>query len=94
MLIPPQSLVHMLRQRKTLTEPEVRYHMKHLLEGVRYIHSRNIIHRDLKLGNMLLNENMNVKIADFGLATRVDYEGEKKMYVYTRNVLSWALFYL
>ena len=45
----------------------------------RYIHNQKIIHRDLKLGNMLLNDTMHVKIADFGLATRVEYEGEKKM---------------
>lgn len=74
-----QSLVHVVKHRKTLTETEVRYYVKHLIEGVRYIHNRNIIHRDLKLGNMLLNDNMDLKIADFGLATRVDYEGEKKM---------------
>ena len=45
----------------------------------RYIHGQKIIHRDLKLGNMLLNDGMHVKLADFGLATRVEYDGEKKM---------------
>ncbi len=55
--------------------------MKQLIEGVKYINKKNIIHRDLKLGNMLLNENMEIKIGDFGLATRVHHEGEKKMYV-------------
>jgi serine/threonine protein kinase len=53
--------------------------MKNLVAGVRYIHSQRIIHRDLKLGNMLLSEKMELKIADFGLATKVEYEGEKKM---------------
>lgn len=78
---PRKSLVHMLKQRKVLTEPEVRYHVKQLVEAVKYVHSQNIIHRDLKLGNMLLNDNMQLKIADFGLATRIGYEGEKKMTV-------------
>jgi serine/threonine protein kinase len=74
-----QSLVDILKTRHTLTEPEVRYYMAQLVTGCRYIHSKNVIHRDLKLGNMLLNEGMQVKIADFGLATRVEYKGEKKM---------------
>ncbi len=74
-----QSLVHMLKNRKTLTEPEVRYYMRQMVEGCRYIHQHRVIHRDLKLGNMLVNEDMQIKIADFGLATRVEYDGEKKM---------------
>lgn len=69
----------MLKARKVLTEPEVRYYMRQLVEGCQYVHSKRVIHRDLKLGNMLVNENMQLKIADFGLATRVEYEGEKKM---------------
>lgn len=74
-----KSLDRVLRARRNLTEPEVRYYVRQLVEGCRYIHSQHVIHRDLKLGNMLLNGNMQVKIADFGLATRVKYEGEKKM---------------
>ena len=50
-----------------------------LISGVEYIHSQRVIHRDLKLGNMLLNSLMHLKIADFGLAAKVNYEGEKKM---------------
>lgn len=73
-----KSLDHVLKVRRSLTEPEARYYVRQLVEGCRYIHSQHIIHRDLKLGNMLLNGNMQVKIADFGLATLVKYEGEKK----------------
>ncbi|KAK2179855.1 hypothetical protein NP493_469g02030 [Ridgeia piscesae] len=76
-----KSLVHVLKNRKTLTEPEVRYYLRQLVEGCRYIHDQRIIHRDLKLGNMLLNDDMRVKIADFGLATRVEFDGERKMTV-------------
>ena len=37
-----------------------------------------IIHRDLKLKNLFLSEDMVIKIGDFGLATKLDYAGQKK----------------
>lgn len=40
--------------------------------------SMKVIHRDLKLGNLLLNENMDVKVCDFGLAAKVTFDGEKR----------------
>ncbi|KAH9361489.1 hypothetical protein HPB48_013199 [Haemaphysalis longicornis] len=40
---------------------------------------QRVIHRDLKLGNLLLNERMELKIGDFGFATRIEFEGERKM---------------
>ncbi len=42
------------------------------------MHKSRIIHRDLKLGNLFLSEKMEIKIGDFGLATKVDFEGERK----------------
>lgn len=42
------------------------------------MYNRNVIHRDLKLGNLFINENMEVKIGDFGLAAKVVFDGEKK----------------
>lgn len=66
------------KRRKALTEPEVRYYMKQILIGCIYLHDQKIIHRDLKLGNLFLDDNMNVKIGDFGLATTVESEKERK----------------
>ena len=65
-----KSLLHVMKNRKVLTEPEVRYYMMQICEGVRYLHRKTILHRDLKLGNMFLTWDMMVKIGDFGLATQ------------------------
>jgi polo-like kinase 1 len=43
-----------------------------------YVHSRKVIHRDLKLGNLFLTDRMCLKVGDFGLAAQVFYHGEKK----------------
>merc|ERR1719342_954685 len=73
-----RSLMELHKRRKAVTEPETRYFMRHILLGVLYLHENKIIHRDLKLGNVFLNDNMECKIGDFGLATKVDYDGERK----------------
>jgi polo-like kinase 1 len=49
-----------------------------MLSGIRYLHKFRIIHRDLKLGNLFLSEKMEIKLGDFGLATKVEFEGERK----------------
>ncbi len=49
-----------------------------ILLGCQYLHENKIIHRDLKLGNIFLNDQMEIKLGDFGLATKVDYDGERK----------------
>lgn len=67
-----------LRKRKRLTEPEVRYYMWQLLDGVRYMHRRGYIHRDIKLGNLFLDHKMHMKIGDFGLAATIEHDGERK----------------
>jgi len=73
-----RSMMELHKRRKAITEPETRYFIRQLLNGVKHLHDRKIIHRDLKLGNLFLNDDMDVKIGDFGLATRVDYSGERK----------------
>lgn len=71
-------LILCFRRRKTLTEPETRYYVYQILEGTLNLHQQGIIHRDLKLGNLFLNDEMEVKIGDLGLAARIEYDGQRK----------------
>ncbi|KAG4306291.1 hypothetical protein PORY_000279 [Pneumocystis oryctolagi] len=73
-----KTLMDMLRKRKRFTEPECRFFLLQVLGAIKYMHSRKVIHRDLKLGNLFLDENMNIKIGDFGLAALLISDDERK----------------
>ncbi|CCJ28348.1 unnamed protein product [Pneumocystis jirovecii] len=73
-----KTLMDMLRKRKRFTEPECRFFLLQVLGATKYMHSRKVIHRDLKLGNLFLDENMNIKIGDFGLAALLISDDERK----------------
>jgi predicted Ser/Thr protein kinase len=56
---------------KVLTECEIKMIVKHLLDALEYMHAMGIIHRDIKLENILcqrLEKNFTIKVIDFGLA--------------------------
>jgi serine/threonine protein kinase len=53
-----------------------KYIYRQVLEGIAYCHSKGIVHRDIKLENVLMDRNMNIKIIDFGYA----FNYFKKMY--------------
>merc|ERR1712032_314133 len=73
-----QSMNELLKRRKTLTEIETQCYTIQLIKALKYLHSHRIIHRDLKLGNLFLTDKMEIKVGDFGLATKLDFDGEKK----------------
>jgi serine/threonine protein kinase len=62
------DLLHYVRRRKQLEEPVAKYIMFELLKGVGYIHSRRIVHRDIKLENILLDNCGKIKLCDFGIS--------------------------
>ena len=45
--------------------------MLQIISAVQYMHNNRVIHRDLKMGNIFIDENMDLKIGDFGLATKL-----------------------
>lgn len=73
-----QSLNELLRRRKRLHELEVQCYVNQICSAVKYMHSHRVIHRDLKLGNLFINDKMEVKVGDFGLATKLEFDGERK----------------
>uniref|UniRef100_A0A7S1BAX8 Serine/threonine-protein kinase PLK n=1 Tax=Corethron hystrix TaxID=216773 RepID=A0A7S1BAX8_9STRA len=77
-LCPHQSMNELIKRRKRLIEPEVVYYMKQLITGLSYMHSNNVIHRDLKLGNLFLGKGLTLKLGDLGLATKLSHSGERK----------------
>ncbi len=56
------------------TTSEIKSIAKQLLEGVAYLHRNKILHRDIKSANILLNDEGEVKLADFGLGRKIRFE--------------------
>lgn len=73
-----QTLHELVKRRKKLTELEAQYYVFYIVKTLQYLHNLKIIHRDLKLANIFLTENMQIKLGDFGLATQLEFDGERK----------------
>ena len=73
-----QTLNELLKRRKKLTELEVQCYAVQIIKALKYLHSHRVIHRDLKLGNLFISDKMEIKVGDFGLATKLEFDGERK----------------
>ncbi|XP_035383258.1 death-associated protein kinase 2a [Electrophorus electricus] len=81
-LVSGGELFDFLAQKESLSEDEATQFIKQILEGVHYLHTRNIAHFDLKPENiMLLDKNVplpRIKLIDFGLAHKIEEGAEFK----------------
>lgn len=70
------DLAAIIRSGQPLTDAHFQSFIYQILCGLKYIHSANVLHRDLKPGNLLVNADCELKICDFGLARgiTVDYD--------------------
>ena len=73
-----QTLNELLKRRKKLTELEVQCYAVQIIKALKYLHNHRVIHRDLKLGNLFISDKMEIKVGDFGLATKLEFDGERK----------------
>ena len=62
------DLAAIIRSGQPLTYQHHQSFISQILHGLRYIHDANVLHRDLKPGNLLVNADCDLKICDFGLA--------------------------
>ena len=69
------DLLSYVRKRRSLKEDVAKSIFKQLINGLAYCHSKSILHRDIKLDNILLSATGEVKICDFGVS-KVVQRGE------------------
>jgi mitogen-activated protein kinase kinase kinase len=70
--VPGGSIAEMLKQYNTFQEPLIKNFVRQILAGLSYLHSRDIIHRDIKGANILVDNKGGIKISDFGISKRVE----------------------
>ena len=72
--LPGISLSQGLKQQpqQKFNENQVRNIMKQMTNALMYLHERNIAHRDIKLENIIVNEDMQLKLIDFGFSTCIE----------------------
>ncbi|KAK4661825.1 ATP binding [Podospora pseudopauciseta] len=70
--VPGGSVQTMLNSYGALPEPLVRSFVKQILNGLSYLHNMDIIHRDIKGANILVDNKGTIKISDFGISKKLE----------------------
>ena len=65
------NLFSFVKKRRKLSEKTAKFLFRQIILGIKYIHEQNIVHRDIKLENLLIDLNNNVKICDFGIGRKI-----------------------
>ena len=72
------DLLSYIKKRGKLAEDVAKFIFKQIVLSLQYIHSHNIVHRDIKLDNILIDLDNNIKICDFGVS-KIIKKGESML---------------
>lgn len=67
-----------LNQIVKFSEDEISFILKEILEGLKYLHSKCILHRDIKTYNVILGRNGEIKLTDFGFSCQMKDSSETR----------------
>ena len=81
--VPGGSVTSVLRNYGAFEEPLTRNWVRQILLGLNYLHERDIIHRDIKGANMLVDNKGGIKISDFGISKKLDDSESRQRCAYT-----------
>ena len=70
------NLFNFVKKRRKLSEKTAKFLFRQIILGIKHIHSQNIVHRDIKLENIIIDLNNNVKICDFGIGKVINSPDE------------------
>ena len=70
------NLFSFLKKRRKVSEKTAKFLFKQIILGIKYMHKQNIVHRDIKLENILIDLNNNIKICDFGIGRVLSSPGQ------------------
>ena len=70
------NLYSFVKKRRKLPEKMAKFLFRQIILGIQHIHSKNVVHRDIKLENILIDFSNNIKICDFGIGKRLNSEDE------------------
>ncbi|RNF01138.1 putative protein kinase, putative,polo-like protein kinase [Trypanosoma conorhini] len=73
-----KSLMDLSKERGVFNTSEIQYIMTQIVSAVEYMHSKLVIHRDLKLGNIMVDASGSMKVGDFGFASELVSASERK----------------
>ncbi|KAH0786420.1 AGC family protein kinase [Histomonas meleagridis] len=68
-LVSGKTLANLLKERKSVNVQNALYILKELTKALEEIHSVGVVHRDINPSNIIINENGNLKVIDFGIST-------------------------
>ncbi|EPX73993.1 STE/STE11 protein kinase Byr2 [Schizosaccharomyces octosporus yFS286] len=92
--VPGGSVTGLLEMYGSFEAPLVRNFIKQTLEGLQYLHSKGIVHRDIKGANILVDNKGKIKISDFGISKKLELENPDDKNVSSRQSLQGSSFWM